>query len=280
MRFSFLIVGLLAAGLLLTASATEAATPVACGDVLSEPGNYYLAGDLVCPSPALRIQASNVDLNLGGHTLKANDANGAGIVVGDCESARAFSDIHISNGIIDGFVWGIHACYLNELRIDHMELIHSNTALDLLYVYQSDINTSVFNGKATAVALNSAFSNRFHGNRLGGVEGDGCDMGYHLRSSNYNILTNNEITGCDGEAGILLDSPDGFGSQSNIVRGNLIGGGAKYGILAREGSVANIFQANRVKGVTSVADVSDLTGCETNTWKANQFETANPPCLK
>ena len=48
MRFSYLNVGLLVAGLLLSGSSTEAATPVNCGDVLDVPGQYYLAGDLGC----------------------------------------------------------------------------------------------------------------------------------------------------------------------------------------------------------------------------------------
>lgn len=43
--------------------------------------------------------------------------------------------------------------------------------------------------------------------------------------------------------------------------------------------LGNIIQANRVTG--NATDLEDLSGgCTDNTWKANKFATADPPCLK
>lgn len=95
------------AGLPLTGSAVEAATPVACGDVLSEPGgSYYLPGDISCESPfgspAVWITADGVRFDLRGHRMSEVTGNSAGIKVGVGCSPDAIprSGIQITNGIV------------------------------------------------------------------------------------------------------------------------------------------------------------------------------------
>ena len=281
MRFSYLRVGLLGAGLLLTASATEAATQVNCGDVLSVPGEYYLAGDLVCNSPALQITTNDVHLNLRGYLLKELAGGSAGILVGFCsdEFPPVLSNIQITNGTVDGFDWGIRVCSTTDLRIEHVKLTNSITGLELKSVSNGDISASVFTAADAAVKLRQSYDNRFHGNRLGGAEQDACQWGYIFIRSSYNIVTGNEISGCDGDAGVTFRGEQGEGSIGNIVRGNRITGTASYGIIASEQSTGNIIQANRVTGFGE--DLKDLSGsCVNNTWKANQFTTATPTCLK
>ena len=283
MQFSFLRGGLLGAGLLLMASATEAATPVNCGDVLSAPGEYYLAGDLECSivgGPAVQISADNVHFNLRGHRITEISGNNAGILVGvDCSSdAIPLSNVQISNGIVDGFDWGIYACSTTDLRIAHMQLINSITALELVWVSGGDINASTFTAKDGAVVVRRSHDNRFHGNRLGGADIDadgGCHWGYLFNDGSYNVVTGNEIAGCNGDAGVAFRNL----SSGNIVRGNLITGSASYGVIAQASANGNIIQANRVTGFGE--DLKDLSGsCVNNTWKANQFTTATPTCLK
>jgi parallel beta-helix repeat protein len=90
------------------------AQAVSCGATLSASGNYTLTTDLVCAAgDGVKITASGVHLNLAGFTIdgggdplsgnnsRCTDAS-AGINVGP-----NVSDVHINNGTVRGFTFGI-----------------------------------------------------------------------------------------------------------------------------------------------------------------------------
>ena len=130
------------------------------------------------------------------------------------------------------------------------------------------------------MSVRDLHGNRFNANRLSGVDGGGCHRGYLFMSSHNNIVTANEISGCNGDAGVALLGSGGVGSTGNIIRGNVIIGSASDRVVAGELSTGNIVQANRVAGFVR-ADLADLSNlCDNNTWKANQFGMATPTCLR
>ena len=119
-----------------------------CGDDLNGPAKYYLAGDLQCPMPigesAVTINASNVHLDLRGHRITELSGNSAGIGIGCFDETTVLSDVRISNGIVDGFDFGISACRTTNLQIHRVELINSITGLRLFGVSDGNVSASVF----------------------------------------------------------------------------------------------------------------------------------------
>ena len=110
-----------ATALLISSLATApalAANPVtACGDVLSEPGNYGLTGDLLaCPGNAIVISASNVSLNLKGHSITCGSTDWIGVLV------TGVSDVQVKNGTITGCSVGVFFSGTTESKITQLTL--------------------------------------------------------------------------------------------------------------------------------------------------------------
>ena len=98
--------------------AAMAQLPVPANGVISQPGAYYLTGDLlVNRSTGIDIQANNVALDLRGHELRFTDTPRPG-TYGITAFGR--TNVHITNGSIGAFWFDVHASQTNGLKIDHV----------------------------------------------------------------------------------------------------------------------------------------------------------------
>src|SRR5579885_2329308 len=88
----------------ISGSARAANPPItACGATISVPGNYTVGKNLTSAgTDCITIAASEVALDLKGHTLKGN-----GSAAGITDGGVSFRDIIITNGTITGFNVGI-----------------------------------------------------------------------------------------------------------------------------------------------------------------------------
>jgi nitrous oxidase accessory protein NosD len=100
-----LTVGVLATVLGVTAATTATTpTPVTCGDVITLRGTYALTGDCTAAGDGIDINASNVTLELAGHTITGPGLfiAAAGVVFGNV------SGVHIEGpGTITNFHDGV-----------------------------------------------------------------------------------------------------------------------------------------------------------------------------
>jgi parallel beta-helix repeat protein len=217
---------------LLASSSLGAATPVACGDILSVPGEYVLTGDLACNvNPAIWITASGVYLNMAGFTLQGGGAR-RGILVSDqyadddCQTAGPGpTDVHINGGTVTGYVAGITLCNADGNHINGMSLT-GNSSSGIVATRDSDdnkINGNNLSGNQYGLLLlNGSDRNRFNTNvcdsnvRLGAdgqVLHSGCVF---VNGSSNNTVASNEMTG-NGLFGVEI-----AGGGGNTVRGNTI----------------------------------------------------------
>ena len=106
---SFIVAIQIAAGL-----PGEARTEIACGQIITE--DTTLQADLACPpgtESAIIIGASNITLDLGGHTV-SGDTPGNGVFAIDQ------AGIIIRNGIIDGFNYGVFVINTSQVTMENL----------------------------------------------------------------------------------------------------------------------------------------------------------------
>ena len=117
-----LALGLLLCFLFLIVIPVESKAQINCGDTISQ--DIVLTEDLACPEgsgPAIVIDASNITLDLGGHTISGHTP-GVGIFVFQQEG------IIIKNGVVDGFSDGIFILQTNHVILE--DLLISNLTSD------------------------------------------------------------------------------------------------------------------------------------------------------
>jgi hypothetical protein len=109
--------------LLSVLSAQAAPTRITAPKIITVPGSYVLANDITGTSgiAAIEIQASDVTLNLNGHTI---NASGHGIIIdsNDINNNNApVANAHVSNGrivaVADGVIIYASSCLVNGLSI-------------------------------------------------------------------------------------------------------------------------------------------------------------------
>lgn len=262
-----------------------------CGTVISQPGHYILANDLVCgaspvgpvthlapvtptsstlatatapmitPHPpasspdGIDIITDHVDLMLNGHTISGDGSNSVGINVG-LGIASGTSHINIVGpGTITGFNVGIGFSQVSHSTIKDV------TATDNFAAFV------VVDGGCTLPCPST--KNDLHGNTAAFSE-----FGFILLASNDNTLRDNNVSSSGG--GIVVDG------NSNDVRQNTASGNI-LGIVAGiffAGATDNDITHNTALNNIEI-DLADSNGnCTSNTWKHNTFGTADPSCIQ
>jgi len=102
--------------------------------------------------------------------------------------------------------------------------------------------------------------------------------GILLAGGHDNIAIANTASGNAFE-GIGLYSDIANGPTNDIVRANHTDRNGSYGIHIGPTSGGNLIQANKAHGNTLFDLDDENSGCDSNTWKSNSFNTANQPCI-
>ncbi len=279
-----------------------------CGTIITEPGNYKLAHDLLaCPGAPfgtvggpLVILSSDVKLNLKGHTIECdtidNDQTyGYGVFV-----AGGDSNIHIKNGTISGCNAGVLFVATSDSSVSKVTVLGSKVESGFAVPGGFPVSFGghgIWLSSSTDVVLKH---NQLLGNESAGVFDNGSmsnkishnvtsynqAQGIFVNSVQKSKITCNEAVG-NGLAGVLLG---GTATTENLVKGNVTSGSfAGIGLLAfsdDEMPSNNTFRRNRSEG--NFYDLSealftgfDLVASEDapckNDWRANQYVTQVGP---
>jgi large repetitive protein len=238
------------------ASADAPTAVSACGTVISAPGRYALADDLVnCAGDGVDIAAGDVTLLLNGHTI-----SGAGLVraAGVGTSGTLTNVTVLGPGLITNFEFGV------DLRTTSSSQVRGVTAAGC-------------ECGALGVAFQFGFivaggtNNLFTGNTATGfAPGDG----FAIAGSN-NVFKGNDASNGNGSGFFLY-----IGTSGNEIRGNTASSNFVDGILSQAGSTGNSIRGNTAlgNGVNDLED--DNPNCDSNIWKGNEFGTANQPCIQ
>ena len=227
----------------LVAAATAAASPpkpVTCGDLITAPGQYFLASD--CTGKGIRIAASDVHLKLDGHTL---DGSGCSFSVGI--ESRGVARLHIQGpGTITGYFVGISFDSVNDSHVQKVTL-------------SDDCSNGV---------LASGSRDQFNQN-LASSNGSGFEV-----AGTDNRYVNNTADRNKG-AGIGVQPA----SRNNLVEGNEATNNGRDGIALNTSAIANKIHGNTAVGNGSFDLRDSNAGCDSNDWAGNRFGTANQPCI-
>jgi parallel beta-helix repeat protein len=302
------------AGLALSLPAVQpaaAATEInACPFVITAPGQYRVANDLVSalPGPCITIAASDVHLNLNGHTITGPTNCLAPVIDSTAIAVGAVENVHINNGTVGpGFFDGIRLAGTTNSHVNAM-LVTRNCVTGFLLTNAMNnrfrsitveltqnppivcagyrlvnshgnvvtSNEVVRNGEVPfinpAFELNGSNSNTIQSSLLSDNHG-GVRL---LGGSDSNVLRGNTVTNNRGH-GIEA----GFGADRNLVQANTVTGSLGSGIYLQGGATFNTVQANRAMGNGPLGfdGQDDNPACDNNTWKANNFGTTNQPCV-
>ena len=288
-----------ATALLISSLATApalAANPVtACGVVLSEPGNYGLTGDLLaCPGNAIVISASNVSLNLKGHSITCGGTDGIGVLV------TGVSDVQVKNGTITGCNVGVLFSGTTESKITHLTLngnvfdpvLLGGFAISLFGASNNKITANHATENITGIRVLRGGGNRISGNVASDNFGSPFSVGMALLNSENNTVTGNRANR-NAVTGILV----GGGTTGNILRGNVANENGGFGIamFGRELFGIPLAEGVLIQGNTALGNgAQDLREamfdptmnppdfvvepCR-NTWKSNNFVSQLGPDL-
>lgn len=210
-----------------------------CGTVLTEPGNYKLANDLLdCPGGGVEIVGSDIVLNLKGHEISCaeNDLPTSGVIAWSL-SEDMISNVTVKNGHVSNCKDGIVLERTEDSKVMNMTST-GNTMWESepdVWVYGEGI--TVYLSRNNVIMHNHTYGNASNG--IGSWESSG-------NLFKHNTSTGNG-TGLDG-AGISLVSeynsrimcnrvhgnPDGIlmhtAGSGNLIRGNFVSGNQKDGI--------------------------------------------------
>jgi hypothetical protein len=179
--------------LLSVLSGNAAPTRITAPQIIALPGSYILANDITRQSGnaviTILIQASDVTLNLNGHTINANGGEGILIDSNDISNNRSpVVNVHVSNGQIVGASYGVtiyaSSCLINGLNI-------------------------TVGATGTPIIIEHGNSNRVHSCVLSAATGQTGSAVFSLFLTSHNTIQNNTLTGVfddtideDDQAGI------------------------------------------------------------------------------
>jgi hypothetical protein len=191
--------------LLSVLTAHAAPTRITSPQIITLPGSYVLVNDITRPSGGaiitIDIQASDVTLNLNGHTINANGGEGILIDSNDINNNRSpVVNVHVSNGQIVGASYGVtiyaSSCLINGLNI-------------------------TVGATGTPILIEHGNSNSVHSCVLSAATGQTGSAVFSLFLTSHNTIQNNTITGVfDG----TIDESDQVGTAAIAVGDNTFSG--------------------------------------------------------
>ena len=265
-----------------------------CGTIITDPGKYKVVNNLACVpgEMGIKILASDVMLDLRGHTISCETPERSGVIVGDDGDPEVFSNVRISNGTVNGCGVGVLLFFTDGARITKMSLIeNAESGITLVEAENNVIRKNLFEGGFWAINSFVGGGNWFGHNTVQHTF-VGIDL-YAETDSRITCNTANENFYAFG-----LNPLGPTPSSGNLVRGNqftngalgmaLIGVGEPPDYLEEPMSTDNLVHANVATGnwldVTesiysySLDDFFLLPDAEChNLWKNNMFGTQYGP---
>ena len=250
--------------------AQDATAVTACGTVISTPGQYQLANDLVnCPQDGIDIVSSNVHLVLNGHQISGSGGAAQGNV--------------LTYGIAVGI--GVPAG-VSGVKINGPATISNfgQSGVGFEGVSSSFVVGVTSTGNKFGFTVNAAFvagnpNLRSVGNKLNGNTATAnAAHGFTLNGADQNTFRGNESSGNGlvfGGEGFFL-----FVATGNVVEGNTFDQNTRSGVLAQASlGINNTIRGNSAQD-NSGFDLEDDNGGCANVWQGNTFGSANQPCIQ
>lgn len=248
---------------------------VACGQVITH--NTHVSNDLTnCPGDGLVIGASNIKLDLGGHTIDGvNSPTSDGI-----NNKGGFDNVTVRHGTVQQFHIGVELVNADGNKLDHLTVtqtfdgirltgsnnnkighVRESSSFDGIFLTGSDHNRvshSQANGN-TSSGIVLQFGNDFnkvdhnvaHDNGAWGLTSDGSTHDTYT----HNKLSRNGMAGLQPFNGVSLGITKNkvfqnhvginfFNTDSSVLKGNKVRSNTLDGILTDAASTGNLLLKN------------------------------------
>lgn len=207
---------------------------VACGQVITH--NTHVKNDLLnCPGDGLVIGASNIKLNLGGHTIDGvNSATADGI-----NNTGGFDNVKVEHGTIQQFHIGIELNGADGNKLEHLTV--TQNPFDGIRLTGSNNNT------------------------IGHVDESASFDGIFLVNSDNNVVSHSRANS-NGSSGIVLQ----FLNDFNTVDHNVAHDNGAWGITS-DGSTHDTYRHNKLSK-NGVAGLEPFNGVSLNISKNQVFK--------
>ncbi|MCH8527034.1 MAG: right-handed parallel beta-helix repeat-containing protein [Kiritimatiellae bacterium] len=262
---------------------------------ITEPGSYFLTGNLELASGAraITIASDNVTLDLMGFTISGGASQGIGM---NPPGGTRYRNIVVRNGTIDGFT--------NGLRLDHSlhghyeDLTVRNSSSTGVLITNSTGNVLrrciIVENESTGITLLAGAGSEISDNLiLDSVIADNATHGIRVAPSGDGVIAGQTIRRCtitgNGDTGILLEAAPGGDAvlRAHRFEDNLISDNGVRGIefRARESKIQGVqVQGNTIHGhdnagilfssFTSASGGVHNVRIEKNTFSWNRFNGA------
>lgn len=233
------VISLAVAGVLLMANgAALAKKPVRiseCGTVIKAPGKYVVTQDLFCaPSvQGIEVLASDVTVDLKGHTIACDAENTEDILVGAVLVGDYFDptvpaeNVLVKNGTVTGCDDAVIFFYTKSGKVTRISAVDNpGSGITLLETSNVKVKNNEATGNGTGFSTYGGVGNKFMSNT----------MRDNLVYPDSNGLWAEGETGstfaCNRSTSNGLGLTIGFFSSDNVVRGNFIEGNHIAGLSA------------------------------------------------
>lgn len=202
---------------------------------LNSSGTYVLTQDVSTNGDCMTINASNIDLDLGGYTISGDGGlDDDGIVLGDDNSANGFN---VTNGVINNFYNGISSVDIAS-NIEITDIIINHTGN---YDFIIDINTD--------------------GITIENLTTQNSQSGFSIFTSGTNVdnfvMNNSNIEGVVSTDGCALQSCAGWVIENSVLSNDLRADSVHLFIKDNSISELNVFDGSKTIYTDNVHDWSE-----------------------
>jgi parallel beta-helix repeat protein len=274
--------------ILLSASPAKAGitiTQSTCPIFIDQPGTYLLATDVGPCAPGsdgIDISASNVTLQLAGHTITGTATPGTcdnALGISIFSSGPMLTNVNVlGSGTINSFLLGFDAANSANSSVKFVKVNANCPDLGFAEGFEIDppgghwmLQGNVVRGPGATTAGIVLFDVNNNTLVLNNVNDS-----VSIADSSNNIIANNAAS--DNDGGIFLITVT-LGANNNQVTGNTTSNNQFGGLTIFEGSVGNTISGNKSFNNTPFDMEDDNPNCGSNRWQGNHFNTASQPCI-
>jgi parallel beta-helix repeat protein len=256
-------------------------TTVTCGQVITQ--SIKVANDLTnCPADGLVIGASNITIDLHGHTIDGDGVNAA--TDDGIDDTGGFDGVKVEHGTIQQFSQGVNLVGVTNSRLDHLKVTQTHRGIeiqaasngnriehnkvtanfDAIHLVGSDSNRIDHNDASSNTASGIVLITGSDGNSVEhNTTHDNATWGITQDSSNDNSYRHNRIAK-NGTAGFEPFNSTGLHFEHNDLKQNRIG-------IELFNTDASFFTDNRISKST-LDGIHSFTGSTGNLFKRNHAD--------
>ncbi|MFN0134475.1 MAG: right-handed parallel beta-helix repeat-containing protein [Phycisphaerales bacterium] len=242
---------------------------------ISQPGSYYLTGNVTGISGMIGIQiaASNVTLDLNGFTLQG--VSGADDAISVAFTGTAFTNVHVRNGTIRGWTKeGVDGFYANNSIVENVHVDGSVNGFGIITGAGSTIRDCVVTASGVGIVTPqgctvtgcTAFANTSGNFGLGpGNTVTNCTARDSVNSGNagFNIGDGSTVANCTATG----NNGNGFSIGNNCtVTGSTSLSNTSVGFRVNAGGLLQACTAasNGAYGIFAAGSATSIIGCSAN----------------